>query len=217
MGDRNAEPTTVPELERRLEDARAADRDLSERGRTSSIPLSKYLAAAEEVLEAERALASARGEQHAVPFDLGFLPQSAVPEPLLLQNETSTALMFGAVRINPDGSVGDPGTALVRFGLCDATLFGYPNDEALSGHPLFGRGLSFYGVFEVRNSEWTRRVGDQNRVSFPNWTRPPERHLVFCFHDSTFECLCRGIQSASISSEPYEDVYRTLTASFLHR
>ena len=37
--------------------------------------------------------------------------------------------------------------------------------EALAGHPLYQRGLSGYGVFEVINSSWSKQLTEQNRVS----------------------------------------------------
>ena len=37
---------------------------------------------------------------------------------------------------------------------CASTRFGSPNDEALCGHPLWGRGLEFYQARVVHNSSW---------------------------------------------------------------
>jgi hypothetical protein len=33
-----------------------------------------------------------------------------------------------------------------------------PNDESLHGHPLFERGLNFYGAFQVESSSWIRAL-----------------------------------------------------------
>jgi hypothetical protein len=74
-----------------------------------------------------------------------------------------------------------------------AHMFGPPNDEAFRGHPLAARGLHPYGVFRIENSSWIRKLERMNSV---HRQHRPERyrelqHLVFAFHDSTFECVCR--------------------------
>jgi hypothetical protein len=73
-------------------------------------------------------------------------------------------------------------------------MFGPPNDEAFQGHPLASRGLEPYGTYQIENSSWIRKLERMNRV---HPSHKPEafsrlRHLVFAFHDSTFECICRN-------------------------
>ena len=183
---------------------------LCERGRSSHIPPSDYSAAFERVRQAECAVAASAGDQYAVPLDLGFKPSSAVTAPLLILTPHSVILAFSAWKKASEGSP-HSGTAIVEFDGCCWSTFGYPNDEALEGHPLWGRGLAHYGIFDVHNSPWVRRMTEQNRVAFPNTKDDSEtRHLIFSFHDNTFECLCRGIKAASISSEPLGE----LTSSF---
>jgi hypothetical protein len=194
-----------------LSEANEAYRSLLARGRSSHVPLSEYLAAHDRVLDAERALAAATGDQYAVPLNLGFLPEAAVSGPVVLQSDTSTVLTFNAVRKLPDGKREAAGTAIVEFDLCFWTTFGYPNDEALPGHPLYGRGLSAYSIFDVHNSHWVRRMTEQNRVAFPNTKASDSRHLVFSFHDSTFECICRGIKASSLSAAPYADTFSEIS------
>ena len=79
--------------------------------------------------------------------------------------------------------------------------YGYPNDEALAGHPLYLSGLRHYGVFEVLEPSWRQRVIDQNLISFPR--TPPQyttlRHFVITFHDSTFECLAQDLRARRVS------------------
>jgi hypothetical protein len=72
-----------------------------------------------------------------------------------------------------------------------AHVFGPPNDEAYSGHPLSERGLHPYGVFEVKESSWIRALVQMNSV---HQSHSPEafsryRHFIISFHDSTFECV----------------------------
>ena len=83
--------------------------------------------------------------------------------------------------------------ALVRFKLVRAVMFGPPNDEAFSGHPLADRGLHPYGAFEVLESSWIHRLERMNAVH-PNH-RPEHfadyRHFVLAFHDEVFECVAK--------------------------
>ena len=82
-----------------------------------------------------------------------------------------------------------------------AHMFGPPNDEAFSGHPLAARGLSPYAVFEVERSSWIRSLEHMNSVH-PH--HRPERfatlkHYIFAFHDTTFECVAESF-SVSLAS-----------------
>lgn len=88
--------------------------------------------------------------------------------------------------------------ALIRFQWSSAHMFGPPNDEAFSGHPLAARGLRPYGIYEIRDSSWIRRLERMNSVHpRHDRTRLLEhlRHFVFAFHDTTFECVARGFDS----------------------
>jgi hypothetical protein len=95
--------------------------------------------------------------------------------------------------VDPNDS--DEPIAIVVFERCTAHLFGPPNDEAFSGHPLAARGLTPYSTFEVLESSWLRRLERMNSVHpahDPKSFLEKKRHHVFAFHDSTFECICRG-------------------------
>jgi hypothetical protein len=85
--------------------------------------------------------------------------------------------------------------AVVRFRWPSAHMFGPPNDEAFSGHPLAARGLRPYRVFEVQQSSWIRSLERMNSVH-PGHNRERflkgRRHYIFAFHDSTFECIAEG-------------------------
>src|SRR5262249_17748356 len=80
-----------------------------------------------------------------------------------------------------------------------AHYFGPPNDEALSGHPLYRKGLRHYGVCEVKNSSWVRALERMNRVHPSHHPRmfSRYRHFVFTFHDTTFECIAGGIRNVA--------------------
>lgn len=134
---------------------------------------------------------------HDVPW-----PNVGAPLPLILCDEMNLFLAYIA---NKDGrrgrelspkSGGVP-VAIVKFLSPDAHMFGPPNDEAFEGHPLAGRGLEPYAVFEVQGSSWIRQLERMNAVH-PNHN--PERflanrrHFVFAFHDSTFEVVADAFE-----------------------
>ena len=149
-------------------------------------------------------------------LDLGVRPESAVSAALLLQSEERTFLTFNAVRRDSSGLFQVVGTAVVEFESCQATRFGYPNDEALAGHPLFDKGLDSVGAYEVENSSWIRSIAEQNRISFPN-SREDEKtshHYVFVFHDSTFECVADKFH-LEISMAPVEEILADLSRRLL--
>jgi hypothetical protein len=168
--------------------------------------LQETLEAFEVVASAQRALAAAKGEEYAIPYNIGFLPEAAASEPVIIQTDFATILTFSATRPMPNGKRGDAGYGIVEFDLCSTTQFGYPNDEARRGHPLYERGLVGYGVYEVCNSSWVKLETEQNRVAFPNTPDSTQRHFIFTFHDSTFECIARGLR-ASLSTKPYVEIF----------
>lgn len=139
-----------------------------------------------------------------VPHDIG-LTSATVSEAALFSTEYGAFLTFNALRVLPDGSYGEEGTAIVQIERCSITKFGYPNEEALGGHPLAARGLSFSGVYEVLGSSWIEQMAQQNRVCFPETPDPTRRHFIFTFQDSTFECVAESLQ-ASLSAEPYDNI-----------
>lgn len=124
-----------------------------------------------------------------VDLDIGVVPEAAIPDPRLLQSEEKTVLTFQGMRRRADGRHENAGAVVMEFKHCIITKFGYPNDEALDGHPLSARGLSSYAVFEVRNSSWIAQLERQNRVCFPTFQPRYGRHFIITFHDSTFECI----------------------------
>src|SRR5258707_14585628 len=56
------------------------------------------------------------------------------------------------------------GEAEVIFSRVRAFYLGSPNDEALNGRRLWGRGLSFYSFQEVIHSDWIAELERRNEV-----------------------------------------------------
>jgi len=138
---------------------------------------------------------------------LDTVPKSSVgaPLPIILSDEGKTLLAYlksdvpddwdgSSVRIVDHRSEGP--IVMVEFKAVYALMFGPPNDEAFSGHPLYERGLQPYAAFEIVNSSWIRSLEKMNSVH--PYHRPEEfekrRHFVFAFHDSTFECVTDGFE-----------------------
>ena len=159
------------------------------------------------VLQAERNLAAAKGEEYAVSVDFPVRWDKGAPLPYLLQNDYRTFLAFFLQTIDPnwDGtyvSVRIPSSefseklALVEFERCVCTKMGIPNDEVLHGHRLYGKGLTGYETMAVENSMWRKELEKINSV---HDAYKPEswrglKHYILPFHDSTFECVARGFK-----------------------
>ena len=75
--------------------------------------------------------------------------------------------------------------------------FGHPNDEVLSGHPLYGRGLEPYAAHEVHNSALLAEHVRINSVhpshDAASWAEV--RHYFLVFHDDIVEVLAEGISA----------------------
>src|SRR4051812_7108799 len=107
---------------------------------------------------------------------LNDLPQSSVgaPCPVVLAGEHALSVAYflqdppdawdgKTVRVVSPETSAEP-AAIVRFSGVYAHMFGPPNDEAFSGHPLAERGLQPYGAFEVLDSSRVRGLERMNAV-----------------------------------------------------
>lgn len=141
-----------------------------------------------------------------VSLNLGVVPEAAVSGGLLLQTESSTYFLFNAMRVEPDGRRAEAGTAVLRFEALLQSRFGYPDDSARRNYPVFARADVGYGVYEVLSSSWLADVQRQNGFSFAG-----TRHFVVTLHDTTFECLARGV-SLDVRSDGYEAAFQSIAA-----
>ena len=149
-----------------------------------------------------------------VPLDLGVVPEAAVPGGLLVQSEYSAYFLFNAMRVQEDGRRVEAGTAVVAFHAPLQTRFGNPNDEARPGHPVLGRHNQYSEICEVLASSWLAEIERQNKVSFPEFRYSGVRHFIVTLHDSTLECLARGI-ALEACVDSYEAAFR-LVAERIH-
>jgi hypothetical protein len=99
---------------------------------------------------------------------------------------------------------------LVEFQQPRASMFGPPNDEAFSGHPLASRGLHPYAAFEVENSSWLAGLISMNSVHPYHDPRSflKYKHYIFAFHDSTFECIATGFRFSEHRGNPWPILVR---------
>lgn len=150
-----------------------------------------FEAAQEQLLAVERQLAEAEGRPYAIPEQCPLEWEPGAPMPTLLQCDNRTLLLF---------YLADPQTVgIIDFGHTLATSLGGPNDEAFSGHPLNGSGFTPYRPMRVMNSPWIAGLEKMNSVH-PHHDPSrysSARHLIFPFHDSTFECVAHTFQTSS--------------------
>ena len=91
--------------------------------------------------------------------------------------------------------VGEDEDITAEFVGCTSITAGFPNDEVLHGHRLWGKGLTFYAVHEVLNSSWLAELRAIEAVHPMSRPLPFDnaRHFVLTFHDSTVEAIARDL------------------------
>ena len=153
-------------------------------------------------------------KENIIELDLGITPEAAVSGPVLLQTDYSAFLTFNAMKDTdrpfPGGGFYKEaaGTAIVELIGCKITKFGYPNDEAWSGIP-WTKDLA-YGIFEIKDSPWIKELDELNRYSFPDTPDSDNRHFLFLFHDSSFECIADDL-GIEVSNEKYEVIFKRIS------
>src|SRR5258708_14469275 len=100
---------------------------------------------------------------------------------------------------------------IVRFHHPCFHLFGPPGEDAISGHPLSGRGLYPGGAFRVDGSSLVRHLARMTDVEGSNPTNfEALAHFIFTFHDSTFECVAESFEATVEQVGLDEEHARTL-------
>lgn len=86
--------------------------------------------------------------------------------------------------------------------------FGYPNDEALHGHPLYKYGLSFYGIYEVQNSLWIEEIKNVNKVhpGHRDSMYSAFKHFIITYKDNTLEVLSEQFQEITLSKADLDNI-----------
>jgi len=105
--------------------------------------------------------------------------------------------------------------ALLTFSAVTAHHFGWPNEDVLNAHPLYARGLSHYGIFEVKHSSWIREIQTGNSVHphhRSDWLAD-RRHFIITFHDSTFECIAQSY-TFEVVHDPAESLRKSIAMEY---
>ena len=190
------------ELARARDEERALQRSVDTRAELE--------AAFERTRRAERALAAARGEEHAIPCD-GFPPwEAAVPSPCVLYGPMGVALVYLHRPTEEQGEDDEPvlqPVVVVHFDDVIRVQAGTPNSEVVHGHRLHGKGLDECGGNLVINSTWAEEARRINSVhpmyDATRWQTL--KHYFVVLRDDTIECLARGF-TVRIERARYEDV-----------
>ena len=113
------------------------------------------------------------------------------PMPIVYADNLGLSLFYKAFEATAQGQ---HSYVQISFQNAHAHYFSAPNDEALSGHPLHGRGLDHYSTYEVLKSSWIEHLEVGNRVHSNH--KPSQfselRHFIATFHDELFECVAPG-------------------------
>lgn len=189
----------LSELEAQLREAQIR----LQAARRGNLPLRERIAAKKALLEAERALFLAKGEQVAVACDWPYPWDAGDPSPYAFSTGLRTYLIYkvregelnevSPYRIS-ESTIDEPAIALTEFSHCYASQLSDINEEVLTGHLLYGKGLDFYGAHEVIHSQWLAEVQRINMVHEHYNPRYWEKfkHYLLVFHDNIFECLAEG-------------------------
>lgn len=144
---------------------------------------------------------------------------TGAPMPVLVACEKA---LFVAYLIHDEVEMGSASTSLseqwavVSFDAAQYT-FGYPNDEALSTHPLFKHGLHPYIFNLVESSPSVRGLAGRNKLLFPEGSEEYSsmQHWIITCHDETLEVIAsavkvHGVLGASSGVEAIE-YFRSFT------
>lgn len=165
-----------------------------------------YLSARDEYALAKQQLALAKGEEYVINYDIGCIPDLSDSREIALQLSQKTFLVFKALspKISPTGTYQELGTAVISCQECLISQFGYPDEENLSKHILFSKGLDeCLGVGEVVNSLWQIAIMEKYSI-FPRGdiTKSAQqdfllnegyKHFIFALKDNTFECIAKDL------------------------
>lgn len=122
----------------------------------------------------------------------GLVWTAGAPMPVVIATEHRALVAFYV----PDWDVTDGlEVQTAEFVFCDSIMFGFPNDEALHGHRLYGHGLGFYGLHVVEDSTW---IAELKRIERVHDRAPAEpfagaKHYILAFHDTTLEAVAEDL------------------------
>jgi hypothetical protein len=141
----------------------------------------RYIAAQSDLLKVERLAAEAKGQPFAVEWQVDGMWSRTTQNAVVMAGSFAAVLTF-------DGTTG---TVQVVFQHPDGVRFSCVSDEIITGHPLFGKGLSAYGLFKVVNSAWIAELRSCDVVhpqhNEAHWNAA--EHYLLCFKDRLCEVV----------------------------
>ncbi len=119
---------------------------------------------------------------------LSFDIDTGAPIPEIISHEHDVTIRFYIQYTDDQG--------YIKFDGLRQFKFGYPNEEAISGHPYFEIGLMPYDFYEVFNSRWIESIKEANKVH-PHHSEEMfknDRHFILPLHDNTFEIVAKSYE-----------------------
>ena len=99
--------------------------------------------------------------ERVIALDLGVVWDPNAPEAVLVSEDSGPAILM----LRPRGDDADGRRIAIVWDGASAAAMEPPNDEAISGHRLYDKGLSgALWAAEVLDSEWIADLERQNRV-----------------------------------------------------
>lgn len=145
--------------------------------------------------------------QRVIKSEVEFYPES-VTDPLVISGSNKLIFCFLAVEKRADGFLHDCGLAVFKTELCLLHKYGYPNDEAVSCHPLFLSNVGFdgYTISKVINSAWVLELEACNKIKWPK-TNFVDRyeHWIFPFKETTLEVVAQNM-TWELTSKSYKTI-----------
>ena len=115
---------------------------------------------------------------------------AGAPMPVVLSDETGLTCAYVVGATHPKSG----STAILHFEVVLYYTMGYPNNEALQAHPLYGSGLEFYEFHVIEDSPLIADLDRRNQVHerhVPGAYIKRFRHWIITFHDQTLEVVAR--------------------------
>ena len=146
--------------------------------------------------------------EHVVKLEDVKLPLPSFPSgEVVLHGDRCSFLLYSTYHASDDRTAK---SILIECVGLSLSRFGYPNDEGLPEHRLFGRGLGkVTGFGEVMDSELLNeyesmsgrsreRIGQGRGYPPSNYIAPSKRHFIIAFKENVFEAVCRELSLVGV-------------------
>jgi hypothetical protein len=130
-------------------------------------------------------------------LDLGVTWEPNAPDAVLISDDHGRAILA----LQPHPGDDDERVVVLVWRRCRASRMEPPNDEAISGHRLYEKGLKdVHWLGEVTDSEWIADLERRNRVH--RYHDPGRfdglRHFVLPLKETTVEVVARSVEASRL-------------------